>query len=1770
VVGANARAGQSLENRAEVVESGGVRLSGVARVKVHVVGDSVFDRSWVRGRVFCDLDGDGFAGPHDPGVFGARVYVDTGRYAITDRDGKYHLTDLPPGIRMVKIDENTIPPGSTPVTPISKALMVTRGIPQQYSFGFRCSTALVGPSTVSPAKSSTPPKEPDVEVVTGSATSLVVHARGRRIAGDSSVPKVSLMGMSGAVPNLAWAPGGLATPAAFELQGVDKSTVWRLWVDAWIGNKWQPIRAFGAAGRAPKVVRWDGRNANGSGPAARRDSLHRVRFVAADGTNRWHSVPVYFTVGWGRLGPSATDQFNGSPVDRKNRITNKAKRFINNTGYALRQSQGSSVVVRARGLDLSAGLKILAALARVARLDADKIQLTVESGEPAIFIDRYSKGRQQKTAPAVPDKFIASVRVNGAKAKLTKSGRFVHSIARTDRPVAVEIQRKDGLRREVFIDLATSNSDRKVRGALAAGQLSVAGKTLDLSSLRLRVYPRYDRLGIQDGRLELPWPIELYVPVGDVVTWSVKVQRDGADASIIDSGTKRPPSRTVWSPSTVEAGLYSAWLEVELADGAKVRTAPARLEVLASPTGGLRGTVLETLRGSFFAPQNRLSKELLTRLDQLMPQLREAIKRGTLLVEVHGAKGDELTARQMTATRASRIRNVLVARGIPEGKLEAAGLGTTRPSHKRGLRLNRRIEIRFMERREPPVSDKWRLTLNKRAVDVSDSGHTTAAIDSETSQLAVLVGDPSGARYEMTVDVPATEVKTEEWKPPFGSRALLDAIERQRSGKPMPKPLAVAGLQVELPPDGSELGQPLIPVVGSVPKGHQIRVAINGQIVPVVNGRFEAMTPLSDGERVPLVIEAVDPEGNRAKIERSYTVKGNALFLMAMADGAVTQHTTGLDQHTSTLNAGPVLLHGRAALYLKARIKGNELIKKVRITAFADTARQQEFQNFIDQIIDPERVYPVYGDASEQRVDATSRTQYFVAIEADRSKLLVGTFKAAEWGVNLLRYGRTLQGAQLRLQQAWVPGYETVVEGFASFDDQRVRRGQAYFNATGGSFYFLPDREIVEGSETVRLMFYDRDSGARLQEIPQNRNDDYRIDYESGRITFKKPVSSRVDASLLSGATDAISGRLALDGHNVRIHVSYETRATSQVGDVTWGAYGSQSFADLVTVGGGYLREGRSNNLADYELWGAHVKVTPAKDTVVEAEVAHSTARDGTNRISDDGGLSFRTADRPDQDVDQGWGLTIKGRTELGEFLDKDDPFINLNMMYQRQDIGFTSTGNVLEQGQERGTGEVRWHPNHASRLVLRHDTLHSLVRDNTFSTGFRRLSRHLTSAQYTHRFGRFTLVNELLHSLEDDQSLDDSANQGAVALMGRYRITDRVAVFLEQRALFGTDLRREVLRTLGDRFLTTLGVDIGLTKDTMLTLSERIRWSGEDATAIGLRTALSDRSSMYVEQRLLHPRDGTRWIPATVVGSEERWGDGGRSYGEYQTGSGQNGTFNRAVLGIGRRFELMDGFYGDIAFERLHTEVVDGSGNQRDANVMSLGGEYVGHPDLKVSSRFELRHESTDRDRLQVLSLNRVSANLGRGVSLFGRVDIMATQDLLNDTREAEAMNFSLGLAYRPLDDTVTLLVKAARIVDMRPAALDPEAGSLRVTADVISFEPIIELPLRLQLTPKFAYRRMVEEAEGLPAAESHTILAALRVAVHLWKMFDIAAEYRWLNVDLADNMEHGALAELAINIGRYARIGAGYNFTSFQDDLFDPLSESRHGFFVRLTGMY
>ncbi|MGV3619593.1 MAG: hypothetical protein ACO1OB_02180 [Archangium sp.] len=82
---------------------------------------SQFDEGSVVGRVCDDLDGDNRCGVEEPGVVGVHVLLETGLEAVTDREGRFHLTALsartPDGFgggrlvqgrHRIKIDERTL------------------------------------------------------------------------------------------------------------------------------------------------------------------------------------------------------------------------------------------------------------------------------------------------------------------------------------------------------------------------------------------------------------------------------------------------------------------------------------------------------------------------------------------------------------------------------------------------------------------------------------------------------------------------------------------------------------------------------------------------------------------------------------------------------------------------------------------------------------------------------------------------------------------------------------------------------------------------------------------------------------------------------------------------------------------------------------------------------------------------------------------------------------------------------------------------------------------------------------------------------------------------------------------------------------------------------------------------------------------------------------------------------------------------------------------------------------------------------------------------------------------------------------------------------------------------------------------------------------------------------------------------------------------------------------------------------------------------------
>ena len=80
---------------------------------------------------------------------------------------------------------------------------------------------------------------------------------------------------------------------------------------------------------------------------------------------------------------------------------------------------------------------------------------------------------------------------------------------------------------------------------------------------------------------------------------------------------------------------------------------------------------------------------------------------------------------------------------------------------------------------------------------------------------------------------------------------------------------------------------------------------------------------------------------------------------------------------------------------------------------------------------------------------------------------------------------------------------------------------------------------------------------------------------------------------------------------------------------------------------------------------------------------------------------------------------------------------------------------------------------------------------------------------------------------------------------------------------------------------------------------------------------------------------------------------------------------------------------------------------------------------------------------------------------------------------------------------------------------------------------------------------------------------LGVIRLDYHVVKKWDLIGEVRWLSTSLADDERFGALVGAYRHVGDHAKIGLGYNFSSFSDDLTN-FDDDNDGFFVNLIGKF
>lgn len=86
-------------------------LPAQARVRVH--GGVFSDQGYALGRVWADCNRNGLQDSDDePGIAGVRLYLEDGTSVETDAFGRWSLSGLRPGTRVLRLDTTTLPPGA--------------------------------------------------------------------------------------------------------------------------------------------------------------------------------------------------------------------------------------------------------------------------------------------------------------------------------------------------------------------------------------------------------------------------------------------------------------------------------------------------------------------------------------------------------------------------------------------------------------------------------------------------------------------------------------------------------------------------------------------------------------------------------------------------------------------------------------------------------------------------------------------------------------------------------------------------------------------------------------------------------------------------------------------------------------------------------------------------------------------------------------------------------------------------------------------------------------------------------------------------------------------------------------------------------------------------------------------------------------------------------------------------------------------------------------------------------------------------------------------------------------------------------------------------------------------------------------------------------------------------------------------------------------------------------------------------------------------------
>ena len=983
----------------------------------------------------------------------------------------------------------------------------------------------------------------------------------------------------------------------------------------------------------------------------------------------------------------------------------------------------------------------------------------------------------------------------------------------------------------------------------------------------------------------------------------------------------------------------------------------------------------------------------------------------------------------------------------------------------------------------------------------------------------------------------------------------------------------------------SSLARQTIPIRGSrirvngIDVGTGYTVLINGERAVVdTEGKFvvEQHLPMGLHDLVVNVSDGKDIDFDRTL---NVNVTGKYMYMVGIANLTVGENNVsgnveplGNDDHFDE----EVFVDGRAAFYLKGKIKGKYLI-----TAQLDTT-EDELRNLGDRLeaedptaifrrLDPERLYAVYGDDSTTIDDTDRQGAFYLRVDWDKSMGLWGNYNTDLTGTEFAQYNRSLYGEKLEHRDVDTTSFgEHKQEIHAFVSEAQTVAAHNEFAGTGGSLYYLRDTDVVQGSEKVWVEVRSRDTEQVVENITLEHGRDYDINYIQGRIILTRPLTQ-----VSVGSGPSIIKDTPLEGDDVFLLADYEYRPDAfAADDLTTGGRAKAWLNDYPAVGGTYVNEER--NGTDYEFKGADVTLRAGKGTYVKLEYAESDAVQANNNFaSANGGISFTKLNTNISSID-GDAVGVEARVNFAEFEGNQEGY--LMAWWKDRDTGFSSIARLDDGIETTDTGiEAQWQA--SDRLAL---TAKATQLDKKTQNEHTNIS---VQGDYD-MTDKLSIGGEVRYEDdEDDTGIGQDSEATLVGSEVRYDLTDHTTVYTGGQVVVDDKGDYE------DNDLATVGVESQLS-DRLALKAEVSAGDRGEAVVLGGEYVVTPNLNISLDAGFGNggvSQVGTNYTTANglelygsyavdpdrtdsgenmfTFGSRKRYQNGVTLYSESQFGEGEDEQSVARTHGLD--FDVTDQWRISTS---LQTNDVESNNGDIDRRAATMGAKFAGD-DTKFSTVLEYREDENDQtneDATQWVTSNTLEWQQSESLRWLGKLDLSTTQSDANKNDEGKYAELDLGFAYRPaFNDKLNILGTYTFVYDLASGGQDTSLADQR--SHVLAIEGIYDLNQKWELGAKLAYKMgdtRLTRGNG-PWFETGAHLAVARARYHMLKKWDALFEYRWLETEERDDDKQGALLGVYRHVGDHLKVGAGYNFTDFNDDLTDNDYDS-NGWFFDITGKY